>query len=683
MSLINDLIGTPLGYLMYWCYAAVGVYAVAILLFTLITKVVLFPFSLLAQKNSIKMVRMSPELEDIKRYNSGNGELMAQEIKALYKKEKYSTVAGMLPLFVQIPIILGLINVIYNPLQHLLHLSSEVISGLTSRAAELMGMAGSDLGFAGQMLTLEEIRMVPEAFSDVPGAEQAIQSVLALDMDFFGINLSTAPTLMSLSVIIPIISALSALVLSLVQNKFNVLQQTQGFAGRWGMTIFLVAFSAYFASVLPAGLGLYWTVSNLLSIPVLGICNLIFNPKKYVDYDAMAERHVETPAEKKEAHTKKKLLAKRSKEDMNRFFDKDNKRGLVFYSEGSGYYKYFKGYIEYILENSDIDIHYVTSDSDDKIFESGESRIKAYYANDKDLVALFMKMDADIFIMTTPDLGKYHLVRSLVSKNTEYIYTDHHMTSLQLVLREGALDNFDTVFLSGPNREEEIRQTEYIYSLPQKTLVETGYPLLDELLERAAKIEQKDNPRKKILIAPSWQKDNLLDLCLPELVEGLSGRVWELIIRPHPEFVKRFPNKIEKILKTYEDRIGKDMVIETDFSSSESLYTADVVVTDWSTIAQEYSYTMKKPSLFINTPMKIMNPNYKKLPLVPLDISLRDEIGISVDIPDLDGVGDICEKLISEKDKWAGRITKIVEKNIYNLGNGAKNGAEYIISRIK
>jgi YidC/Oxa1 family membrane protein insertase len=448
------------------------------------------------------------------------------------------------------------------------------------------------------------------------------------------------------------------------------------------MTIFLVAFSAYFACVLPGGLGLYWTAGNLISIPVLGVCNLIYNPKKYIDYEAMAARHKETPEEKAKARALKKELAARSKEDMRRFFAKDNDRELVFYSEASGFYKYFKGYIEHILANSDLTIHYVTSDPGDRVFEIEEPRIHAYYANEKDLVALFKKMDADIFIMTTPDLDKYQLKRSLVSKHVEYIYTDHGMTSFHLMLREGALDHFDTVFLCGPNHIDEVRQTEYVYQLPQKTLVKTGFALLDELLGRVAALGQTENVRKKILIAPSWQKDNLLDFCLDALVAGLSGKDYDIVIRPHPEFVKRFPNKVEEIRTAYLDRIGKDITLETDFSSSESVYTADVIVTDWSSVAQEYSYTTKRPSLFVNTPMKIVNANYQNIPAVPLDIALRDEIGVSVNVEDLGQIGEICESLIANKDDWKDRITKIVEHYIYNIGDGAKNGADYIIGRI-
>lgn len=682
MSLINDLIGTPLGYLMYWCYTWVGSYGAAILLFTLLTKIILFPLSVVAQKNSIKMVRMAPELDDIKRYNSGNGELIAQEISALYKREKYSTIAGILPLLVQIPIILGLINVIYNPLQHMMRLNTGIIGELTARAAELLGRAGEDLGYSGQILVLEQMRTTPDAFAQLTDAASAISDAGALHMNFLGINLSVTPSFGDATMIIPILSGVSALALCLVQNKYNVLQENAGFVSKWGMTIFLVAFSAYFACVLPGGLGLYWTAGNLISIPVLGICNLIYSPKKYIDYEAMAARHKETPEEKAAERLIKKKLAIRSKEDMRRFFAKDNDRELVFYSEASGFYKYFKGYIEYILTNSDITVHYVTSDPEDRVFEMDEPRIKAYYANEKDLVALFMKMDTNIFIMTTPDLEKYQLKRSLVSKQVEYIYTDHGMTSFHLMLREGALDHFDTIFLCGPNHIDEVRQTEYVYQLPQKTLVKTGFALLDELLLRVAALKQTENTRKKILIAPSWQKDNLLDYCLEPIIDGLSGNDYDIVIRPHPEFVKRFPNKIDAINELYKDRLGKDMTLETDFSSSESVYTADVIITDWSSVAQEYSYTTKKPSLFVNTPMKIVNPNYQNIKAVPLDIALRDEIGISIDPENLGSIGEICSELIAKKDEWKDRITKIVEHYIYNIGDGAKNGADYIIGRI-
>lgn len=88
------------------------------------------------------------------------------------------------------------------------------------------------------------------------------------------------------------------MVLSLYQNKHNVLQQAQSSIGKWGMTIFLIAFSAFFAYILPCGMGLYWIVGNLLSIPVLTICNKIYDPKKHINFDPQPKKPTLSRAEK-------------------------------------------------------------------------------------------------------------------------------------------------------------------------------------------------------------------------------------------------------------------------------------------------------------------------------------------------------------------------------------------------
>jgi len=107
------------------------------------------------------------------------------------------------------------------------------------------------------------------------------------------------------------------------------------------------------------------------------------------------------------------------------------------------------------------------------------------------------------------------------------------------------------------------------------------------------------------------------------------------------------------------------------------------VITDWSSIAQEFSYATKKPSLFINTPMKIMNPEWDLLPLVPLDISLRDELGVSIDTDKLDTLADAVAELLSKSKKYRENITAILERNIYDIGDGARSGGNYLIARIK
>lgn len=703
MDVIINAIGTPLGYLMNWCMELLKNYGAAILLFTLFTKVILFPLSLIAQKNSIKMVKMQPELADIKMRNVGNGELIMQETKALYRKERYSTVKGILPLLMQIPLILGLIDVIYKPLQHLLRLSAPVIEGLTRRTADIIGISPEELGYGAQLRVLETVQENPGAYADlmIPregSVSGVIEQIGAMDLSFFGINLAAIPSFSDLTIIIPVLSALSALVLCLVQNRYNVLQAEAGFLGKWGMAIFLVLFSGYFALILPCGLGLYWTAGNLLSIPVLALCNLIYNPKKYIDYANRVMPVKLTREEQRAERARNKMLHTREKADSKRFFAKGSKKNLVVYAEGGGYWKYFSAIIEYVITHSDISVHYVTNDPDDQVFKNSNPQIIPYYIGPKALIAFMMKMDADIVLMTTPDLELFHVKRSLVRKDVEYIYLDHGMTSYQLMLRKGALDHFDTIFVYGPNHIAEVRETEKLYGLHRKTLVKTGYGLLDDLLERVEALEEEchyreDAPQgkknKQILIGPSWQLDNLMDLCIDEILKALMGRGFRIVVRPHPEYVKRFPARIEAFLARHEedclttDDLGGTLVIETDFSSNETVYRSDLVITDWSSIAQEFSYATKKPSLFINTPMKIMNPEYDQLPLIPLDISLRDELGVSVDVDKLDTLGEVVDSLFAQGDRYRTHITSVLEQNIYDIGDAARGGGDYLIARIK
>ena len=89
MDLLTKWIALPLGYIMEWCYSFIGNYGIAIIVFTLITKIVILPLSIWLQKNSIKMVQMQPELNRIKVKFFGDGDAIADEESKLYKKYKY------------------------------------------------------------------------------------------------------------------------------------------------------------------------------------------------------------------------------------------------------------------------------------------------------------------------------------------------------------------------------------------------------------------------------------------------------------------------------------------------------------------------------------------------------------------------------------------------------------------
>ena len=472
--MIDFLVGL-LGAVMRFCYDLFNSYGLAIIAFAFITKVILFPINIWTQKNSIKMIKLQPEANMIAAKYACDSQKAGEEQLKLYKRENYKPILGVVPLLVQIPLILGVIGVVYAPLTHILKIDASVIDAFIENAKLLLNV--ESLNGPAQLKVLELIKNGHDAsFSalNISGAKEAVDAVLKLDMGFLGFDLSVIPSLkvFNIYLLLPVLSGLSSFLLSFEQNRTNILQKDAKGFGKWGIPVFMVLFSIYFAFVVPAGVGLYWIVGNLFAILSLYLVNMIYPHKKYVDYEALEKSKVALEKSKEEA---KKLKVtpeqkKQAKEDYKRFCDESNKKQIVFYSEKSGFYKYLEGLINELLNTSDVVMHYVTSDPNDAIFKKNEPRIIPYYIDDNHLIPLFMKVDSDIMIMTMPEINKYHLKRSIVKKDVEYIYVFHGIGSVNTELRTGALDHYDTVYLTNEQVKREIRALEKGYGTKERRL---------------------------------------------------------------------------------------------------------------------------------------------------------------------------------------------------------------------
>ena len=139
---------------------------------------------------------------------------------------------------------------------------------------------------------------------------------------------------------------------------------------------------------------------------------------------------------------------------------------------------------------------------------------------------------------------------------------------------------------------------------------------------------------------------------------------------------------MDAIVEKYKDEVGDDFEIELDFSSNRTIWESDLMITDWSGIAYEFSYATKKPTLFINTTMKVLNPNYKILSQVPVEIAWKDQVGVSLEMNEVDKVGETAEELLSNPEKYSKKIDEALHRNIFNIGESGLAGAKYIYSRI-
>ena len=668
---------------MKFCYNLVGNYGLAIIIFTLFSKIVLLPMSIWVQKNSIKMVKIQPDINKVKINFFGDKDKIAEEQEKIYKKEKYNAFASLIPLIIQIILLMGLVEVINHPLTHIVQIPkniSEQMVKVTLKNHEELDEESSSL----ELAVVNDIKKNNqiEEYEQILKSKDEIDNIKNLELSFLGFDMSWVATQKGgVAILIPIIAGLSALILCIAQNIMNVLQAEQSNINKYGMLIFSVGLSLYLGAFVPAGVGLYWTVSNLMAIIQQWLLNIFINPKKHVNYEELEKTRNELKELSKNNNEKRTNEQKRKeKEDYKKFFKIVNKH-LVFYSESNGFYKYYKGIIEYLLKNSKLTIHYITSDYNDNIFnlEKENSRIRAYYIGEKKLITLMMKMDADVVVMTMPDLNNYHIKRSYVRKDIEYIYIPHGMDSLNLTMRTSSMNNFDTVFVTGKHQKDEAIKTNEIYNIKNRKIVEWGYSLLDDMINDY-KEENKDNT-KTILIAPSWQKDNIVDLCLDEILNNLSKTYYNIIVRPHPQQVRNMKDKFEMLKEKYSS--FKNIEIQTDFSSNSTVFNSDLLITDWSGIAYEFAFTTKKPVLFIDTPMKIMNPEYKKIEIEPFNIWTRNEIGESIKIEEIEQINSIINKIFNNEKDYNKKIEKLTQEYVYNLGNSSEIGAKYIIKTIK
>jgi YidC/Oxa1 family membrane protein insertase len=675
-----QIVSIPFGWIMRFCYNLFTNYGLAVILFTLITKILLLPVALWTQQNSVRLIKIQPQLNFIKAKYYGDKDKISDEQLALYKREKYNPFVGIVPMLVQLFLLMCLIQIIYNPLTHILALPADTINTIIDAVVKATGISRDT-----SSIQLAAVTQIQNGVT-VEGVD--LSSIKAFNLNFLGFDLSLTPFKTGGKyILVPIAAGAFSLLLSFSQNIFNPLQAEQNRLTQYSTAAVSVGISLILGGFVPAGIGFYWIISNLFTIIQQFLLNIIINPKKHIDYDELEKSRQElakvTSLNKTTRLKHSDENYKRQKADCKRFYSVANKH-FVIYAEGGGFYKYFEHIISYLLGHSNIVIHYITSDPNDNIFNIAENepRIKAYYISPQRMITVFMKMDADIVLMTTPDLENFQYKRSYIKKDTEYIFTPHFPMSTHMVMNNRALDHFDTIFCVGDFQISEIRKQEEIYRLPAKNLVVCGYGFLEKLYAQYQSSEKKISDKKKILIAPSWQEDNILDSCIDDILDILLGKGFEVCVRPHPEYIKRYSARLENILSKYSDYAGDDLDFELDFTDSTSIYNSDLVITDWSGTAYEFSYVTLKPSVFINTKPKIYNKEYEQIGIEPLEITLRNKVGKSFDPDRLDGLYEGISDLLNRSDEYADIILKTREKYVANFGESGKIAGNYIISSL-
>ena len=357
-----------------------------------------------------------------------------------------------------------------------------------------------------------------------------------------------------------------------------------------------------------------------------------------------------------------------------------DERLIVFYSEDISSFVHFEQIIHELTEKMGCQICYVTSAKDDPILTSQNKRIKAFYIGLGAIrTKFFMELEAEVLVMTMPNLETYFIKRSKVYP-VHYVYVFHSIVSTHTIYRKGAFDHFDSIFCVGPHHVEEISATESVYDLKHKNLVKYGYGLLDNLqTNKSMKNQQRctEDGKKKILVAPSWGKNGLLETKGLELVKILLDGGYHVTVRPHPMTIRKWSKTIKAIENEFKSNANFE--IEKDVSTFESLYSAYGLISDWSGIAMEYAFACELPVLYIDGSPKINNSSYDKIACEALEITIRNLIGKVISPNELESLPKIIESTYENIDNFKTKIQEVRDKTVFNLGESGMNGAQEIV----
>ena len=312
------IILTPFAWLLMLFYDFSQNYGIALILFALVIKLVLFPFNLKGKKSMIQMNLLSSKMQQLQKQYGKDRERYNLEIQKLYEKEKVNPMSGCLWSFIPIIFLMVLYGIIREPLTYLMNVPADMINTV----AEITGVANS--GTYPQIAMLKAIAD-PAVLEQVKAAlgESAGAGLFSMNVEFLGINLANIPQLNFWSAegglvwgniglfLLPLVSVGTSLLSMYVSMKTNQMnrggeQNDQMAKTNRTMMIFMPIMSLWIGFTVPAGLSIYWIAQYIFSIFQELICGRLL--KK--DYERARAEAAERERQEKEDEKRRKEEAR-------------------------------------------------------------------------------------------------------------------------------------------------------------------------------------------------------------------------------------------------------------------------------------------------------------------------------------------------------------------------------------
>ena len=284
-STLGYYICIPFAWLVRLFYNLTSSYGMAIILFTLVVKLILLPFQMKSKRSMIRMNRLSGKMQEIQKKYANNQAKMNEEIQKLYEEEGVSPMSGCLWSFLPLPILLALYSIMRQPITHFMLLSESVVQDLVAKVttagvdmSSIVQMKDGDAVVSNGVTQLQpygQINLVKAITEYAPDAASGIDGWINLDYNFLGLDLSATPSTafsnFSLTwpiiglILIPILAGGFQLLMTRITMKQQPQQEGPGAGSTKMMMYMMPLMSVYIAFIMPAALGIYWIAQSVFS----------------------------------------------------------------------------------------------------------------------------------------------------------------------------------------------------------------------------------------------------------------------------------------------------------------------------------------------------------------------------------------------------------------------------------
>lgn len=283
---LGDIIKVPFGWLISMLYQLTSNYGVALILFAILVKVILYPTTAKSKKSTMKMSRMTPRIQAIQKKYEGDQQKINEETQKLYKAEGVSMGGGCLWSLLPLLILIPLYTVVRQPITYILR------DGNVAQILEFFKGSLGENEFYSEMFAAAMIRDNREALA---GIVEKASTLEGLDFGFLGVNLGEVPKFNVFkwtkadwtwanigAVLIPLLSSLSQVGSMLISRKLNnslvtdekgledkeTAKNSQANKSSNMMMFIMPLFSLWIGFTVPVALSLYWLAQGVVSTAI-------------------------------------------------------------------------------------------------------------------------------------------------------------------------------------------------------------------------------------------------------------------------------------------------------------------------------------------------------------------------------------------------------------------------------